>query len=197
LTARLTEENQMEIVGIDSRFASLEDPKQWYVIYTKPSVIYTKPSAEDMARDHLNQKDIHVFLPKIRECHYSSKGIVAKIKPLFPNYLFARMAYPDDYYTVIWAKGVRRIVGNGREPIPLDDSVVDFFKRQTEEKGFIQPSPRLKIGDPVRVKNGALAGLIGIIDGSIDEKGRIKVLMDFLKEGTRVEIPCSFLERYS
>jgi transcriptional antiterminator NusG len=118
------------------------------------------------------------------------------MKPLFPNYLFARMAYPDDYYTVIWAKGVRRIIGNGREPIPLDNSIVGFFRRQTEEKGFIQPSPRLKIGDTIRVKNGLLEGLIGIIDGSIDEKGRIKVLLDFLKEGTRVEIPYSFLERH-
>jgi len=105
------------------------------------------------------------------------------------------MAYPDDYYTVIWAKGVRRIVGNGMEPIPLDDSIVDFFKRKTEEKGFIQLCTPLKAGDTVRVKNGPLEGLIGIIDGSIDEKGRIKVLMDFLKEGTRVEIPYSFLER--
>ena len=180
----------MQIVGVNSRLDSIENPKNWYVIYTKPS-------SEDIAKDHLERENIHVFLPKIRECHYSSKGKEAKIKPLFPNYLFARMAYPEDYYKVIWARGVRRIVGNGTEPIPLDDSVVGFFKRQTEEKGFIQPSSRLEIGDPVRVKNGALAGLIGIIDGSIDEKGRIKVLMDFLKEGTRVEISCSFLVRYS
>ena len=166
-----------------------ENPQKWYVIYTKPS-------AENIARDHLEQKNIHVFLPKIRECHYSSKGQEAKIKPLFPNYLFAHMVYPDDYYTVIWAKGVRRIVGNGTEPIPLNDSIVDFFQRQTEEKGFIQPSSQLKIGDTVRVKNGTLEGLIGIIDGSIDEKGRIKVLMDFLKECARVEIPYSYLERY-
>jgi len=166
-----------------------DNGQKWYVVYTKPS-------AEDVARDNLEQKNIPVFLPKIREYRYSSKGKEAKIKPLFPNYLFAHMAYPDDYYAVIWAKGVRRIVGNGTEPIPLDDSIVDFFKRQTEEKGFIKPSLRLKIGDTVRVKNGALEGLIGMIDGSIDEKGRIKVLMDFLKEGARIEIPYSYLERY-
>ena len=148
-----------------------------------------------MAEDHLERKDISVFLPKIRESHYSSKGEEIKIKPLFPNYLFARMAYPEDYYTVIWTKGVRRIIGDGIEPIPLDDSVVDFYKKQTGEKGFVQPSPQLKMGDTIRVKNGPLAGLVGIIDGSIDDKGRIKVLMDFLKEGTRVEIPFSFLEK--
>jgi transcriptional antiterminator RfaH len=182
-------ENQMEIVGVTSQLESIENPKKWYVIYTKPS-------AEEIARDHLERKKIHVFLPRIRECHHSSKRMEEKIKPLFPNYLFAEMAYPDDYYTVIWAKGVRRIIGNGKEPIPLDNSIVGFFKTKTEEKGFIQPSPGLKVGDTIRVKNGPLEGLIGIIDGSIDEKGRIKVLLDFLREGARVEIPYSFLERH-
>ena len=173
---------------ISSQIGQLEISPKWYVVYTKPS-------SEDRARDHLERKDIPVFLPKIRECHYSSKGKGTTLKPLFPNYLFAHMAYPDDYYTVIWTKGVRRIVGNGTEPIPLEDSVVDFFRKQTEEKGFVQPAPQLKTGDKVRVRSGSLEGLIGVIDGSIDEKGRINVLMDFLKEGTRVEIPWSFLER--
>ncbi len=189
LNGRGRKESQMQIVGFNSRLDTTENPQKWYVIYTKPC-------AEDMARDHLERKNIHVFLPKIRECHYSSKREEAKIKPLFPNYLFARMVYPDDYYTVIWAKGVRRIIGDGREPIPLDNSIVDFFKRQTEEKGFIQPSPRLNIGDTIRVRNGPLEGLIGTIDGSIDEKGRIKVLLNFLSEGARVEIPYSILERH-
>jgi len=179
----------MQIADIDTGFAGLGNTRKWYVVYTKPR-------AEDMARDHIERKEISVFLPKIREYHYSSKGKDAKIKPLFPNYLFAHMAYPDDYYKVIWAKGVRRIVGNGVEPIPLDDSIVDFLKTQTKEKGFIKPSLQLRIGDTVRVRNGPLAGLIGMIDGSIDEKGRIKVLMDFLKEGARIEIPYSYLERY-
>ncbi len=105
------------------------------------------------------------------------------------------MAYPEDYHSVIWTKGVRRVVGNGSGPIPLDDSIVDFLRRQSEEKEFIWPSPHLRIGDMIRVKNGPLEGLIGIIDGTIDEKGRVDVLMDFLKEGARVEIPCSFLQR--
>jgi transcription elongation factor/antiterminator RfaH len=182
-------ETRMQITGVNCRLDGLKNPKKWYVLYTKPR-------SEDLAGDHLERKDIPVFLPKIREFRHSSKGEEVEIKPLFPNYLFAQMAYPDDYYTVIWAKGVRRIVGNGTEPIPLDDSVVDFLKKQTEEKGFIKPSPRLKIGDTIRVRNGPLAGLIGVIDGSIDEKGRIKVLMDFLKEGTRVEVPYSLLERH-
>ncbi|NIO19789.1 MAG: hypothetical protein GTN76_03365, partial [Candidatus Aenigmarchaeota archaeon] len=147
-------ETRMQITGTNCPLNGLENPRKWYVLYTKPR-------SEDLAEDHLEQKNIPVFLPKMRECHYSAKGKETKIKPLFPNYLFAHMVYPDDYYTVIWAKGVRRIVGNGTEPIPLHDSVVDFLKGQAEEKGFIQPSTQLKLGDTVRMKNGPLEGMIG------------------------------------
>jgi transcriptional antiterminator RfaH len=183
-------ENQTHTRRSNALLDRLKNPRKWYAIYTKPR-------AEDMARDHLERKDIHVYLPKIRECHYSSKNKETKIKPLFPNYLFAQMAYPDDYYAVIWAKGVKRIVGNGGEPVPLDDSVVDFLKKQTAENGLVRPSQPFKVGNTVRVKKGPLAGLTGIVDGSIDEKGRIKVLMDFLKEGARIEMAHSFLERCS
>ena len=179
----------MQKVAGGDHLGCLENPPKWYVIYTKPS-------SEEKARADLERRDIPAFLPRIRECHYTTRKKQARIKPLFPNYLFAHMAYPDDYYAVIWAKGVKRIVGNGTEPVPLDDSVVEFLKVQSEEKGFVQPSPRLKIGDAVRVRNGPLEGLIGIIEGTLDEKGRIKVLMDFLKEGARVEIPFSSLERH-
>ena len=178
----------MQTVAGGDQFGCLKNPTRWYVIYTKPS-------SEEKARDDLERRDIPAFLPKIRECHYTTRKKQAKIKPLFPNYLFAHMAYPDDYYAVIWAKGVKKIVGNGTEPIPLDDSIVEFLRSQSGEKGFVQPSPRLKIGDAIRIRNGPLEGLIGIIDGTIDEKGRIKVLLDFLKEGARVELPWSFLER--
>lgn len=184
----MTQYWQINQFNVSNNLNRLSGIRRWYVIYAEPS-------CEHIAKDHLERRDIHVLLPRIREYHYSSKGEEIKIKPLYPNYLFAQMAHPEDYYKVIWAKGVRRIVGNGAEPIPLDDSIVEFFKRQTEESGFIQPSPQIRIGDMVRVNHGPLKGLIGIVDGSINARGRIKILMDLLKQGARVEIPYSFLEK--
>jgi transcriptional antiterminator RfaH len=163
--------------------------RHWYVIYTKPH-------SEDMAREQLEKKEIPVFLPRIREVKFRRRRLEERVQPLFPSYIFARFAIPDEYYNVKWARGVRRIVGSGAMPIPLDDSVVIFLIEQADEKGLIEPQPSLKDGDRVRVKEGPLAGLWGVVQGGVDAKGRVKILMDILHAGARIQLPHAFVERF-
>ncbi len=174
--------------AINNRIEQKENRPEWYVVYTKPG-------AENIAKDQLEKKNVQVFLPKVSERDYFAEREEVKTKPLFPNYLFAKLAFPNDYYKVIWAKGVKKIIGNGEAPVPLDESVVDFFVKQSNDNGVIQLSTRLRIRDQVMVKNGPFEGLVGIVDGSLDRNGRIRVLMDFLKEGVRIEIPHTAVER--
>jgi transcriptional antiterminator RfaH len=162
--------------------------RRWYVIYTKPR-------AEDVAREQLEMKQIPVFLPKIPHVTFRKGRLKERIEPLFPSYLFARFAIPDEYYGVKWAKGVKRIVGNGDTPIPLDDSIVIFLKEKANEKGLVQPESNLKDGDQVRVRQGPLQGLLGIVQGVVGAKGRVRILMDILRAGAKVELPYSAVER--
>ena len=162
---------------------------RWYVLYTKPR-------AEDLAQDQLEEKEISVFLPKIREVRFRRQKLQESIQPMFPNYLFARFSIPEEYYDVKWARGVKRIVGSGDMPIALDDSIVIYLKEQVNEEGLVQQQPALKEGDKVRVKQGPLEGLWGVVHGEIDSKHRVKVLMDILHSGAKVELPYSFVEKY-
>ena len=163
--------------------------KRWYVIYTKPR-------SEDVARGQLEKKDISVFLPKIRETRFRNHRLQEMVQPLFPSYLFGQLTIPDEYYDVKWAKGVRRIVGSGDMPLPLDDSIVAFLKAQSNETGLIQRQPGVKDGDKVRVRQGPLEGLMGIVQGDVDAKGRVKILMDILHAGAKIEIPFTYIEKH-
>jgi transcriptional antiterminator RfaH len=163
--------------------------RHWYVIYTKPH-------SEDLAREQLEKKDIFVFLPKIREVRFRSRKLQEMVQPLFPSYIFARFTIPDEYYDVKWARGVKRIVGSGDMPTPLDDSIVVFLREQVNHEGLIQTQPKIRQGDKVRVKQGPLEGLWGIVQGDIDGKGRVKVLMDILHAGAKIELPFTYVERY-
>lgn len=172
-------------------FKTLNDSntnRHWYVIYTKPR-------AEDLAKEQLERKEIPVFLPRIREVRFRKHRMLGTIRPLFPNYLFARFTIPDEYYAVKWARGVKRIVGNDNMPIPLDDSIVIFLREQITEEGLIKPLTNLKIGDTVRVRQGPFEGLRGVVDGSVDARGRVKILMDILHLGAKVELPYSHVEK--
>jgi transcriptional antiterminator RfaH len=165
-----------------------QSTRKWYVLYTKPN-------SEDMAQEQLEKKDITVFLPRIREVKFRNRRLQERVQPLFPSYIFARFAIPDEYYDVKWAKGVKRIVGSGDMPIPLDDSIVVYLRAQTNEKGHIQPRSKLQDGDKVRINQGPLAGLWGVVKGRADAKGRVKILMDILHAGARIELPYSYVEK--
>jgi|GEM_PF-665263 len=166
-----------------------ESTKQWYVIYTKSR-------AEDLAREQLENKNIFVFLPKIREVRFRNDKLREAVQPLFPSYIFAQFTIPDEYYDVKWARGVKRIVGSGDMPTPLDDSIVVFLRDQADHEGLIQPQPQIRQGDKVRVKQGPLEGLWGTVQGEIDGKGRVKVLMDILHAGAKIELPFNYVEKY-
>ncbi|NIS67490.1 MAG: hypothetical protein GTO12_00625 [Proteobacteria bacterium] len=166
-----------------------ESSRRWYVIYTKPH-------SEDTAREQLEKKEISVFLPRIREVKFRRRRLEELVQPLFPSYLFARFVIPDEYYNVKWAKGVKRIVGSGDMPLPLDDSIVTFLRGQVNEEGLVQSCSNLKHGDKVRIKQGPLEGLWGIVQGEIDAKQRVKILMDILHSGAKVELPYSYIEKY-
>ena len=163
--------------------------KRWYVIYTKPH-------NEDLAREQLENKNIFVFLPKIREVRFRNDKLREAVQPLFPSYIFAQFTIPDEYYDVKWARGVKRIVGSGDLPTPLDDSIVVFLRDQADHEGLIQPQPQIRQGDKVRVKQGPLEGLWGTVQGEIDGKGRVKVLMDILHAGAKIELPFNYVEKY-
>jgi transcriptional antiterminator RfaH len=162
--------------------------EKWYVIYTKPH-------GESRAQGELQKKHITVFLPKIRKIRFRNQRLLEIIQPLFPSYIFARFAIPEDYYRVKWAPGVKRIVGSGDLPIPLDESIIQFLKGQATEEGLVQPQPDLQNGDRVRVLEGPLEGLQGVVNGGVDAKGRVRILMDILHAGAKIDLPYSHLER--
>ena len=86
----------------------------WYVVQTKPA-------NEDRVKGNLLNQEIEPFLPLLGTSQYSNGKVIDRIKPLFPNYLFARMDLGLHYYKVKYTRGVSKILGNGEGPIPISD----------------------------------------------------------------------------
>jgi transcriptional antiterminator RfaH len=161
-----------------------QSDKKWYAVLTKVR-------SEESAQIHLNTKGIEVFHPKlILPIARSGRHIVS----LFPNYLFVRIdASSSEYYQVAWCSGVKRLVGFGGLPSPVEDSVVDFIREQADPRGLIMAKSNLKVGDEVQITNGPFKGLIGIIQEPPDTRSRVKVLMALLSRHVQVEVPAAYI----
>jgi len=156
----------------------------WYVVCAKLR-------RERFAAQQLERRRLDVYLPRLLFVRRGARII----RPLFPGYLFARLVLPDDAARVTWTPGVRRLVTFEGEAPALPSDAVAFLRAQAGPDGIIAARPRpLPTGRRVRVTDGPLAGLVGIIENPPDARGRVSVLMDILRTQTRVSIDVGSLE---
>ena len=162
------------------------DQTEWFVIRSKAR-------KEDFAVQSLERRGVEAFCPRIQEpVGWTNDWATV---PLFPGYLFVHIELHSGYHTVMWTPGVKGFVAFGAMPTAVQPQIVNFLQRETEEDGVIRPSKRYRAGERVRIKRGPFAGLIGIIETPCPERGRIRVLMDFLRRGTSVELPLAAVDR--
>jgi transcription antitermination factor NusG len=164
----------------------LSDPRhrdrQWFVVRTKAR-------KEDYAVQQLERRGVIAFLPRIVE--YGRD----QIAPLFPCYLFVHIALPEHYYRVVWTPGVRNFVTFGAVPTPVQDSVIYLIAASAGEGGVIRPLAPFRPGDRVQIRSGPLAGLVAVIQKPCSHRGRVKILLDFLRQGASVELPVGLVDR--
>jgi transcription elongation factor/antiterminator RfaH len=162
---------------------------------TRWFVISTKARREQFAQQQLGRRGVESFLPRILEPARSRMQTV--VAPLFPGYLFVHIDLDEQYFDVVWTPGVRKFVGFGALPCPMEDAVLDFLRARAGREGIVCATPVYKPGDLVRIKHGPLEGLVGIIENPGGGRGRVRVLMELLRRQTRVEVPQQIIERVS
>jgi transcription elongation factor/antiterminator RfaH len=163
---------------------SILEAKKWYVVYSKPQ-------KEEFAEFCLKLRGIEVFLPKLLFPESSRKR--KRIVPLFPSYLFTRIYTPEQYLSILWTPGVKRIVSFNGAPAPLDESVIEFLRQEGTSEGIIAARSDIRMGQEVQITGGPFEGLVGIIQEPPDAKGRVKILMKLLSRQVKVEVPLQFV----
>lgn len=151
--------------------------------------VNTKPQKEDYAAKQLALKNIEIFLPKIEVTRKRGGQRQTLPEPLFPGYLFVRVSTsPDVVGKVNWTPGVRRLLCTGETPVPVPDEAINLIQQRLALAGADAPAPGQSLlpGTRVAVRNGPLAGLLGVVDKPASGRGRVKVLLQFLQQETPV-----------
>lgn len=154
---------------------------RWYVVQVHPR-------RESFTRMRIEDLGCEVFLPLVRERRKGQRR--AALLPLFPGYLFIRMDEErGDLARVRWCHGVRRVLGDGPRPRPIANEVVEMIRERADGVGCVRLGSRLKRGEPVRITDGPLAGLYGILERpATSATQRVCVLLDVFHRWTRVEL---------
>lgn len=171
-----------------SQNASLTAPAEWYALYTRHQ-------HEKSIAQNLHRIGFDVFLPLYQEVH-QWKDRRKKIEmPLFPSYVF----FSGDLnrrFSILGMPGVCSIVTSGGKISVIADQELDAVRRAIASSLPVRPHPYVQHGDKVRVRNGPLAGIEGIVTRRKDAF-RIVLSVNMLAQSVAVEMDESLMELIS
>jgi len=157
------------------------DSRAWYVIQTRPG-------NEHRVEMNLLNQEIEVFLPLVESYQYLFNQRARRIKPLFPNYLFARLDLHLHYCKVKYTRGVSKILGSGVEPMPISEEVIQMIKNRMGRDNLVRLEDEWKEGDLVRINSGPFKDLRGIFQKKMSDSGRVRILLNLIGVDVSVQI---------
>ncbi|MEW5976909.1 MAG: UpxY family transcription antiterminator [Acidobacteriota bacterium] len=148
--------------------------------------LYVRVNHEIKVASALRGKGFEEFLPLLRSKRRWSDRIKAITAPLFPGYVFCRLDL-NNRLPVLITPGVRSIVGNGSVPVPVDEQEIDSLKLIEASRLSAEPCPYLGVGQKVRIDQGSLQGLEGLVMAA-GKPYRVVVSVTLLRRSVAVEI---------
>jgi transcription antitermination factor NusG len=171
--------------GGDIIASAREGKREWYAVYTMSR-------HEKRVAAHCERIAIEHFLPLYTwRRSWKNRTTVDLQMPLFPNYLFVQLS-PDDHGPLMRLPGVLSTVGNASGPVAIQDSEMEMLRRIMDCKA-IEPHAYITAGDKVRVKEGPLEGIVGVVLRKANGL-RFIVTLDLIGKSVALDIESSALE---
>lgn len=163
--------------------------EQWFALMVKPR-------HEKVVSGMLKNKGYETLLPLYRQRHTYSQGRfkVAEL-PLFPGYVFCRFN-PLVRLPVLTTPGVFYVAGNGRVPLPVEDHEIVSLQTLVKAGGAAQPCEYLQVGQRVRITEGPLSGVEGILV-HIKESPRLVLSVGLLQRSVLAEVDRDWVTAFS
>lgn len=162
--------------------------RKWYVLWTRSH-------CEQLVYDQLSAKGFHLLLPMI-DIWSRRNGVRYRSNvPMFSGYLFLHQAMDKtSYIEVCKARGLVRLLGESWDCLAeVPESEILAIQKVHNARLPARPHPFLQEGQRVRVMQGVLADVEGILLRSRPTKGLLVVSVNLLQRSVAVEIDCTLV----
>jgi transcription antitermination factor NusG len=173
-----------------SNSSSLEEPRAWGAGWL---AIHTRHQHESLVARSLAYKGLEVFLPQYTTVRKWSDRTRELSAPLFPGYVFLR-GEPEHQLRILTTSGVLSVVGFAGVPAIIPDVEIEAVRQTLSRRVYIEPHPFLNCGDWVRIKDGPLEGIEGIL---VRKKTQFRLVLSvqLLQQSAAVEVDAWAIER--
>jgi len=147
---------------------------------------YTCANHEKGVAQQLERRSVECFLPLYESVRRWKDRRVRLQLPLFPGYVFVRLALRDRLQ-VLEIPSVVRLVGFDGHPTPLPVEDIETIRTCLARRQLVAPHRYVRRGQQVRLLSGPLEGLTGVV---VRQKNstRFIISLELLMRSVAVEI---------
>jgi transcription antitermination factor NusG len=154
-------------------------PARWYALRVKSR-------CEKVVALMAENRGYEQFLPLYR-CRRKWSDRRQEVEfPLFPGYVFCRLD-ATHRLPLLTIPGVVHMVGIGKTPAAIDDGEITAIQAAVQSGLTAEPWPFLEAGERVRLEDGPLTGLEGILVRA-DKQQRLIVSVTLLRRSVAVSV---------
>jgi transcription termination/antitermination protein NusG len=156
-------------------------------------VLWTRSHCEQLVAGQLEAKGFHVFVPTLPVWSRRGERRAVAPQPMFPGYVFLHHALDKwSDVEVRKARGVVAILGDAwdrRAVVP--DGEMTAIERLVDSRLPAMVHPHLREGQRVRIAQGPMADVEGILVRTKPGKGLLVLSIDLLHRSVAVEVDCT------
>ena len=170
----------------------MADNANWYVVHTYSGYENTvKATIEKYVENRNMHELIHeISIPLETVTEITDSGPKEVERKVFPGYVLVKMVMNDETWHIVRnIRGVTGFLGEGNKAIPLSEADVAALG---VEKREVVVSYRL--GDTVRITDGALESFLGTVDEIDLDSGKVRVVVSMFGRETPVELELDQVE---
>ena len=127
-------------------------------------------------------------MPRIKEQRSRESNSKAKVKHLFPRYIFAQFTLETGLHKVNYTRGVCGVVRFGDKPCPIDDVIIETIQAQIGQEGFITMDNKFFNGDRIMIQGGPFMSMQGTVEREMSDSDRLVVLLSSVSYQGRLMI---------
>jgi transcriptional antiterminator RfaH len=177
----------------ESSVSSFSEPPALTAVGAEPDAekwfaVHTHARHEKAVAHAIREQGIASFLPLAKQVRqWSDRRKVVEL-PLFGCYVFVKLVPRNDQrMRVLRVSGVLGFVGTHGMGVPIPDDQIEAVRILVEQKLPVCSHPFLKIGQRVRIRSGALAGIEGILVSRAGEQTLV-ISLDALQRSLSVRV---------
>jgi transcription antitermination factor NusG len=148
--------------------------------------LHVRSRHDKLVAANLRVRGMEALLPLYRSRRRWSDRTRVMDLPLFPGYVFCRFD-PQMLLPILMTPGVVRVISAGKRPCPVAEEEITAIQRVIYAGNAVEPWPYLRAGQKVRILDGPLFGIEGILL-DVKNRRRLVVSVHLLQRSIAVEL---------